>query len=102
MTSEHPYRLAGGRGTESRYTNRVRTKPESGFDEVVVKRISTDNEICRNEVADCENLAIAFDNETGDTQRHARGNDLQGETNGSPEVDEPGYIKGRSERHLES
>lgn len=59
--------------------------PEFGFDEEVVDRIATDNEIYGNEIYDFEKQAIAFDEGTRDAQRHVCGNDIRGETNGSPE-----------------
>ncbi|MEF8785102.1 MAG: DUF1565 domain-containing protein [Haloarculaceae archaeon] len=80
-------RLAGGEGNgiEVYKPGSDELYPEFGFDEEVVDRISTDNEIYGNEIHDFGNLAIAFDNETRDAQRHVCGNDIRGETNGMPE-----------------
>ena len=63
--------------------------PEFGFTEEVVDRISTDNDIYGNEISEFGKLAIAFDDETGNAQRHVCGNDIRGETNGDPEKECP-------------
>jgi hypothetical protein len=63
--------------------------PEFGFDEAVVDRIATDNEIYGNEIHGFEKKAIAFDEETADAQQHVCGNDIEGETSGTPEKECP-------------
>lgn len=59
--------------------------PEFGFTKEVVDRIATDNEIYGNQIYDFDGKAIAFDEETEDAQRHVCGNDIRGETSGTPE-----------------
>jgi hypothetical protein len=59
--------------------------PAFGFDQEVVDRIATENEIYGNEIYDFGKRAIALDEETRDAQRHVCGNDVRGETNGTPE-----------------
>ena len=80
-------RLAGGagNGVEVYKPGSDEVYPEFGFDEAVVEKIATDNEIYGNEIHDFRDLAIALDDETQDVQRRICGNDIQGETNGEPQ-----------------
>ena len=79
-------RLAGGAGNgiEVYKPGSDDVFPEFGFDEGVVERIATENEIYGNEIHDFEEFAVAFDDETRDAQQHVCGNDIRGETNGDP------------------
>jgi len=66
--------------------------PEFGFDQAVVDRIATDNEIYGNEISGFGGEAIAFDEDTIDAQRHVCGNDIEGSTNGDPEKECPAEL----------
>lgn len=59
--------------------------PEFGFTQEVVDKIATQNEIYGNEIYDFDGEAIGLDEDTIDAQRHVCGNDIRGETSGTPE-----------------
>ena len=84
-------RLQGGEGNgvEIYKPGSPEVYPEFGFDEEVIERIATDNEVYGNEIYDFEERAIALDEDTKNAQRHICGNDIRGETNGNPEKECP-------------
>lgn len=73
-----------GNGVEVYKPGEPMTFPEFGFDEEVLDKIATDNEIYGNEIYDYGGQAIALDDETMDAQRHICGNDIRGGTSGDP------------------
>lgn len=82
-------RLANGEGNgiEVYKPGEPQTFPEYGFTQEVLDKIATDNEIYGNEIYDFKGKAIALDDETKDAQRYLCGNDIQGDTNGNPEME---------------
>jgi len=87
-------RLAGGEGNgiEVYKPGSDELYPEFGFDQQVVDRIATDNEMYGNQISDFGGKAIAFDEDTRDAQQHVCGNDIDGSTNGNPEQECPAKL----------